>query len=296
MRILWVGWGDLGQRATPGLVAAGHEVVALRRSPIDAPPDGVIPVQGDLAAPDGLQLPAGIEACIVTLTPDNRDRAGYEQAYLDTLASLHPLLEAQGFSSDPPLQGDEATHAGRDDPPRLRLVFASSTAVYGEDDGSWVEEAASTSPSRFNGEVMLEAERRVLAHAGTHGVVARLGGIYGPGRERLIRSVLAGTPASRKWTNRIHSDDAAAALVHLATIAAPLVPDVVNVVDREPARKHDVVAFLAGELGVPVPPVDDDDAAGKRVDGTRLVTTGFRHRHPTHREGYRHLLSHPEPD
>jgi nucleoside-diphosphate-sugar epimerase len=288
MRILWAGWGDLGQRATPGLVAAGHEVVALRRSPMDTPPDGVVAVQGDLAAPRGLQLPPGIEACIVTLTPDSRDRAGYEQAYLTSLTNLHALVEDQGLPVDPGphREGERGL---------LRLVFASSTAVYGVDDGSWVEEAASTSPSRFNGEVMQEAERRVLAHGGTHGVVARLGGIYGPGRRRLVRAVKAGRPASRKWTNRIHSDDAAAALVHLATIAAPLVPDVVNVVDREPARKHDVVTFIAEELGVPAPDVDDDVARGKRVDGTRLVTTGFEHGYPTYREGYRQVLAARDP-
>lgn len=288
MRILWVGWGDLGQRATPRLVAAGHEVVALRRSPIDAPPDGVVALQGDLVAPSGLQLPPGIEACIVTLTPDSRDRAGYEEAYLTSLTNLHALLEDEGLLEDPGPQQEA-------DRGRVRLVFASSTAVYGVDDGSWVEEAASTSPSRFNGEVMQEAERRVLAHGGTHGVVARLGGIYGPGRRRLVTSVQAGRPASRKWTNRIHSEDAAAALVHLATIAAPLVPDVVNVVDREPARKHDVVTFIAEELGVPVPELDDDGARGKRVDGTRLVTTGFEHQYPTYREGYRQLLAADDP-
>lgn len=279
MRILWVGWGDLGQRATPHLTAAGHEVVALRRSPIESAPDGVVPLQGDLLAPAGLRLPSGIEACIVTLTPDTRDRAGYEAAYVTSMANLYVLLEVESSADNSRPQ---------------RLVFASSTAVYGEDDGSWVEEAASTSPSGFNGEVMRTAEGQVLAHPGTHGVVARLAGIYGPGRERLVRSAEAGRSASRKWTNRIHSDDAAAALVHLATSARPMVPDVVNVVDREPARKHDVVAFIAAELGLPTPPVDEDGSLGKRVDGTRLVSTGYRHRYPTYREGYRHVLSHLE--
>ena len=166
MRILWAGWGDLGTRATTALVDAGHEVVALRRSPIEDPPPGVIGLVGDLAAPGELMLPTGIEACIVTLTPDTRDPAGYTTAYVTTVANLHRLLEGQDRSTNPQ---------------PVRVVFASSTAVYGQDDGSWVEEAGSTSPSRFNGEVMLEAEEQVLRNDGTQGVVARLGGIYGPG-------------------------------------------------------------------------------------------------------------------
>ncbi len=281
MRILWAGWGDLGMRATTGLVAAGHEVLALRRSAIENPPPGVTGLVGDLAAPGDLTLPAGIEACIATLTPDTRDRAGYETAYVDTMANLHRLLEVDGESSNPR---------------PVRVVFASSTAVYGQDDGSWVSEGGSTTPTGFNGEVMLDAEARVLAHNATQGVVARLGGIYGPGRDRLIRSVREGRQTSQKWTNRIHSDDAAAVLVHLATAADPLVPDIVNVVDCQPARKQEVTDFIAAALGVPAPRVGTDDDAtpgdrGKRVDGSRLLTTGFVHRHPTFREGYATLLA-----
>lgn len=275
MKILWTGWGALGARATPALVAAGHTVVALRRSPITSAPDGVIPLIGDLNAPDGLTLPSGIDTCIITLTPDTRDRAGYESAYVAGVANLYRLLDS---------------HTTENKAQPLRVVFSSSTAVYGQNDGSWAEESASTSPSQFNGEVIRRAEQQILAHDGTHGVVARLGGIYGPGRDRLIRSVRNHKRSSTKWTNRIHSDDAAAALAHLATADRALVPDVVNVVDRLPARKIDVTDFIAHELGVPAPPADEDDA-GKRVDGTRLVTTNFVHTYPTFREGYRQVIA-----
>lgn len=277
MKILWAGWGDLGARATPALVGAGHSVVALRRSPIMPVPDGVTPLISDLNAPDGLSLPTGIDTCIITLTPDTRDRAGYESAYVAGVANLQLLLESYG--------GDTNAQP-------LRVVFASSTAVYGQNDGSWVEESASTSPSRFNGEVIQRAEQQLLAHDGTHGVVARLGGIYGPGRDRLIRSVRNQERSSATWTNRIHSDDAAAALAHLAMADRALVPDVVNVVDRLPARKVDVTDFIAHELGVPAPPATNDQAdTGKRVDGSRLVTTNFVHTFPTFREGYRDVIA-----
>lgn len=281
MKILWVGWGDLGHRAVGGLVAAGHEVVALRRSPVEHPPPGVHPLVGDLASPSGLHLPSGIGACIITLTPDVRDRAGYEAAYGAAVHNLYSLLEGD-IRATLPRPGDEG----------IRVVFASSTAVYGQDGGEWVNETSSTSPSRFNGAVMRDTEQFVTTHDGTRGVVARLGGIYGPGRDRLVRATEQGRPASRKWTNRIHADDAARALVHLATSPTPMVPDVVNIVDTQPARKHEVVAFIAGELGIAPPPLDDDTHLGKRVDGSRLLTTGFTHEFPTHREGYRDVLAH----
>lgn len=139
---------------------------------------------------------------------------------------------------------------------------------------------------------MRAAEDAILDAPHVAGVVARIGGIYGPGRERLLRTAVRSTPVSARWTNRIHADDAARALVHLATAPPPLVPDVVNVVDREPARKHDVVSFIAQELGVTAPPLDADDTSqGKRVDGTRLLTTGFTHEYPTYREGYRDIIA-----
>lgn len=275
MRILWVGWGDLARRASASLLAAGHELLALRRSPIDDPPRGVIPVRGDLAAPGGLQLPADIQACVMTLTPDTRDVAGYERAYLTTQDNLYSLLNSDALAPRVTLE---------------RFIFVSSTAVYGQDDGSWVEESTLTSPSSFRGTVMVGAEALAATAPAHRRVVARLAGIYGPGRDRLVRRIRRGEAVADRWTNRIHADDAGTALAHLVTAPDPLVPDVVNVVDTEPARTGDVTSFVAGLLGVPAPPVEAGDGVGKRVDGTRLLTTGFRHRHPTYREGYRALL------
>lgn len=273
MRLLWVGWGDLGAAATPALVQAGHEVVALRRSPIDNPPAGVIPLLGDLNAPEGLQVPGGVEACIVTLTPDTRDQVGYEHAYLHGLANLHVLLQGEIQLSNPPLE---------------RLIFVSSTAVYGQFRGERVTEAASTSPSRFNGRVMVRAER-LAASAKWPTTITRLSGIYGPGRTRLLDKVREGRSSRNAWTNRIHRDDAAAALVHV--VGLETAPDVVNVTDTEPATNDTVLSWLADQLDIPIPPIDDGPVGGKRVDGSRLASTGFTHRYPTFREGYADLLA-----
>lgn len=274
MRILWAGWGDLGRAATPALVGAGHEVVALRRHPIDDPPDGIIPLQGDLNAPEGLQLPSGVRACVVTLTPGTRDQEGYESTYVHCLANLHALLEDDTWRPEPPLE---------------RLVFTSSTAVYGQTGGAWVSEADSTSPSRFNGTVMRRAERLALS-ARWPTTVARLSGIYGPGRTRLLDKVRDGRSSRDRWTNRIHRDDAAAALVRLVT--ADDAPPIVNVTDTEPATNDTVLSWLADRMDLPTPPIDHGDGTpgGKRVDGSLLAATGFQHAYPTFREGYAAML------
>ncbi len=278
MRILWAGWGDLGAMATPALVAAGHEVVALRRHDLDDVPTGVIPLRGDLNAPAGLDLPPGVRACVVTLTPDTRDQAGYERAYLHALANLHVLVQGESCCTQPPLD---------------RLLFVSSTAVYGQDDTEWVDEQTSTSPSRFNGAVMVRAER-LAASARWPTTVVRLSGIYGPGRTRLLDKVREGRSSRNTWTNRIHRDDAAAAIVHLLGLADP--PPVVNVTDTEPATNDTVLSWLADRMGLPTPPIDNADeglagaTGGKRVDGSLLASTGFRHAYPTFREGYAAML------
>lgn len=268
MRVLWAGWGDLGAAASPALVAAGHEVVALRRHDVKDPPDGVIPLRGDLNAPADLDLPAGVRACVVTLTPDTRDQAGYEAAYVHALANLHALVEGE---------------KRRDEPPLERLLFVSSTAVYGQEDGSWVDEGASTSPSRFNGIVMARAER-LAASARWPTTVARLSGIYGPGRTRLLDKVREGRSSRNAWTNRIHRDDAASAIVHLLGMVDA--PPVVNVTDTEPATNDTVLTWLADRMGVPHPPVEVGPVGGKRVDGAILRSTGFTYRYPTFRDGY----------
>lgn len=273
MDLLWAGFGDLGHAALPALVARGHRVFGLRREPMEEPRRGLVPLRGDLHAPDGLAPLPPVQACIVTLTPDTRDLAGYERAYVHALANLHSLVEVQGSPSNPPLE---------------RLLFVSSTAVYGQHEAEWVAESASTSPSRFNGAVMLRAER-LAQSARWPTTVARLAGIYGPGRDRLLRKVMEGRPSTDRWTNRIHRDDAAAAIVHLLGLTEA--PPVVNVTDTEPATNREVLTWLAERMGQDAPPIEaSGPVGGKRVDGSLLRRLGFQHAHPTFRDGYAALL------
>ena len=156
-----------------------------------------------------------------------------------------------------------------------RILFVSSTAVYGDAGGGWIDESTTPEPGGFSGRIIREAEELLgsrLRGTGITPVVLRLGGIYGPGRTRLIDQVRGGSaviPAASRFTNRIHRDDAAAAIVHLCTMDA--VPGPVYLgVDNEPAELGEVLGFLAAELGLPQPASESD----RESDGGAVGAAG----------------------
>lgn len=178
-------------------------------------------------------------------------------------------------------------------PQPQRLLFTSSTAVYGQQAGEWVDESSPTEPADFAGQRLLEGEALVRS-APFPGTVLRLGGIYGPGRSSLIERARGGVSSASGYTNRIHRDDAAAALAHLA--ALPQVEGTLIGVDSEPALACEVLSWLAQRLELPAPrpgvvPSARAARGSKRCRNARLLATGFRFRYPTYREGYAALLA-----
>src|SRR5437762_6347861 len=99
-----------------------------------------------------------------------------------------------------------------------KMLFTSSTSVYAQRDGSWVTEESETKPARDTGRVLLETEKVMLDRGGT---VARLSGIYGPGRSALLSKFLAGTAIigleKNRFVNQVHRDDIASALFLLVS-------------------------------------------------------------------------------
>ena len=270
--VLIAGCGYLGTTLGLLLDRLGHEVWGLRRDPRGLPAP-LTPVAGDLTDPASLRLPE-VAWLVYAAAPGERTDAGYAAIYPRGLAHVLVAL-------------------GRG--PLERAVFVSSTAVYGDAGGDWVDEATTPVPDGFNGERLLEAEA-VLAAADVEGIAVRLGGIYGPGRTRLIESVLNGESdlpgGPRRYTNRIHRDDAALALAHLLELEQP--DPVYNGVDRDPASQEEVLTWLADRLDAPRPRTGGADAGSprgnKRVSSERLVASGFEFRYPSFREGYEALI------
>lgn len=278
MNVLIVGCGDLGGRAAKIALGRGDRVFGVRRD-VSRLPAGVEPVRGDVADGDHLQFPSGLDAMIYAVAASERTDEGYARAYPQGLSNS---LQALDQSS-----------------PGVPVVFVSSTAIYGEDEGRWVDEDTEPRPGRFQGVRMAEAEGVLRARG--RGTSLRLGGIYGPGRTRLIDTVRSGrfdpAPKVRQWTNRIHVDDAARAVLHALALQAEegLAPGTLNGVDEAPVIREEVLAFIAERLGVPGPALIDAHEesrpfSNKRVRGDRLLGSGFGHRYPTYREGYSALL------
>jgi nucleoside-diphosphate-sugar epimerase len=272
-RVLLAGCGDVGLRVARLLRAQGHEVFALRRHPPANGDDGIQWLAGDLASPATMAgLPAGITRLVYLPAPDARDRSMYEGVFLGGLRAMLAAL-------------DRAT--------LRRVLFVSSSAVYGDHAGGWVDEDTPARPPGFNGAVLLEAERWLDAQPAPSTVV-RLAGLYGPGRLQLVDRLRAGkvvVPRGKvHWANRIHVDDAAAAIAHLLVLpgARPLYLGV----DNSPLPLDVLYDHLAGLVGAPRPPAGPAPAGigSKRLCNARLRAGGFVPHWPDARQGYAALL------
>ena len=278
-RILVAGCGYVGMRAGELLAEAGHAVWGLRRRVALLPPC-IRPVAADLTDPSSLgELPAGLDEAVFCPSAGGKGGADhYRAVYVD---GLRLLLDRQ-HETDPPLR---------------RLLMVSSTGVYGQHRGEWVDETSITEPSMISGRSILEAER--LAGSFGRAVIVRLGGIYGPGRIRLIRSLRQGRAVCvrgrPRYLNQIHREDCAGVIEHLLALGRP--DPVYVAADDEPSSRLDVWRWLAARLGVAGPRVvdpGDPDApvearGNKRCRNTRLRRSGYRFRYPTFRDGYGEL-------
>lgn len=173
------------------------------------------------------------------------------------------------------------------------LLFTSSTSVYAQTGGEWVTEESPAEPERETGRILREAENVVLAHGG---IVARLAGIYGPGRSALLTKFLEDRAVvesgDERWINQIHRDDVAAALLHLVGQDAsdhfsPDPPRIFNVTDNHPISQGEAYAWLAAQLGRAMPspaespPQRKRGNGNKRVSSAKLQTLGWAPRYPT---------------
>ncbi|MCD6060689.1 MAG: oxidoreductase [Moraxellaceae bacterium] len=276
-KILIAGCGDVGSRLATRLAAEGHTVFGLRRAPFALP--GVTALSGDVTDPDSLRFPAGLDYLFVLLAPGESGEAAYRHIYFEGTRHVLAALVGQ----------------------RLRRVFwISSTSVYGQDDGSDVDETSPTEPASATARVLLESEALVRT-AAWPATVVRFAGIYGAGRLRLLRWVEAAKPVTAEppqWTNRIHADDAAGLLAFLLAQDARGVAlaDTYIGTDDEPAPQHEVLDWLADRCGLPRVPQVRAPAAGrnKRLRNARIRTLGYRFRYPDYRSGYAAVLQQPD--
>lgn len=261
--IIIAGAGDVGSRVASVLNNAEREVFSISRT-LRELPSGIQSVAADLNTGAGLtKLPQQADALVFCVAPDERTADAYRNLYVDGLLRL-------------------LTHSQF-----RRLIFISSTAVYAQDSGEWINEQSPAMADTFNGKVLREAET-VCGQYG-QGISLRLTGIYGPGRNWMQGRAQAGESGRAHWTNRIHVEDAVSAIVHVLEL--PSTNKLYCVNDDCPALESEVLAWLRmPEIGIE-PSRAEIQATGRRVCNGLLRATGWQPRYPDFREGYRHLFN-----
>ncbi|NWD05476.1 SDR family oxidoreductase [Pseudomonas gingeri] len=276
--VLIAGCGDVGSRLATRLLAQGWQVHGLRRS-ISRLPEGVLGVAGDLFAE---QRPAGwpsdpLDYLVYCAAATDHDEAGYRAAYVDGLQHVLDWLKQSGQQ------------------PR-RLLFVSSSSVYVQQQGEWVDETSPAEAEGYSGRLMLEAERLAL-DSGIPASRVRLTGIYGPGREWLLTQVRRGYRVAVEpplYGNRIHVDDAAGLLAFLlgADRAGKALEDCYIGVDDAPAPLAEVVGWLREYLGVTEWDAEASvrRTGSKRCSNARARALGWVPEYASYREGYAAIL------
>ncbi|MCY1176553.1 hypothetical protein D9M73_168300 [compost metagenome] len=177
-----------------------------------------------------------------------------------------------------------------------RIVFVSSSGVYGQQGGEWIDETSATEPGNFTGSVMLEAEQLAL-NSGLAASIVRLTGIYGPGRELMLNNVRKGYRVAVEpplYGNRIHAEDAAGLLACLLQTdeRGEAVQDCYIGVDDDPAPLAEVIAWLRERMGVTEWAAEGSvrRTGSKRCSNARARALGWVPQYPTFREGYAAML------
>jgi nucleoside-diphosphate-sugar epimerase len=273
MKILVVGAGYVGAACAEHFLAANENVLCRtlsERSALELRKKGLLAVSGDCSLEESWRdfrfRPDVVLYCPAT---GGGDAGAYRQTYV---------------------RGMEMTL--RHVPKEARLFYTSSTSVYAQDDGSWVDESSSLAPTAETSKVLLEAEQLAI---GAGGVALRLSAIYGPGRLALRDRLLNGSaqlPANgERVLNQIHRDDVVAAVEFL--LGQPDIRgEVFNVTDSYPATYRELYAWLCEKYRLPMPEQATGDTlkkrgfTNKRVGNKKLRVAGWQPKYPSFREGY----------
>jgi nucleoside-diphosphate-sugar epimerase len=254
-RAIVFGCGFVGCRTARLLAGAGWEAIGVTRSPESAAALASEPFTAlscDISSIEALAAAKSLYEPDLLISAVSSGRGGeeaYRAVYLQGIENAIDLLRPG------------------------RIIFVSSTSVYGQNDGSWVTESSRADPASPTSRILREAEIITFAHGG---IAARLAGIYGPGRSVLLRKFLNQTAViegdGSRYINQIHADDAASALLLIAEKNPPAGP--YNVVDDTPVSQLECYQWMAAALDQPMPPHGPIDPARKRGVTSKRISNG----------------------
>lgn len=283
MRALIVGCGYVGVPLGAELVRQGHEVFGVRRSTgrdAELKTVGIQPLAADITKPEDIAaLPGPFDWVVNTVSSTKGGVEEYRQVYLNGMRHLIDWLAAV--------------------PPK-KFVYASSTSVYGQTDGSVVKESSLTEPATETGKVLVEAEKALLAVVAGRkfpAVILRVAGIYGPDRGHLFQLYLKNEARiagkGERIINMIHRDDLVSVII--TALKSGRSGEIYNAVDDEPVAQIHFFRWLSETLGKWMPPfaTEEENAdrkrglTNKKVSSRRLkMELGCPFKYPTFRQGY----------
>ena len=235
--ILIIGCGDIGRRVAKLECASGNAVIALARSQSTVSrltSLDVTAIMGDLDRPESLATLSAIRVSTLYYFAPPPSHGCDDPRLPAALKALNPV--------HPPTQ----------------IVYISTTGVYGDCSGAWIDETHAINPRTDRAQRRVAAENRLREwsdETGAAHVVLRVPGIYGPGRlpaERIRQGVPVVREAESPWSNRIHSEDLAQACYVAARRGTP--GRIYNISDGHPSTMTDYFFKVADQLGFPRPP------------------------------------------
>ncbi len=285
MHVLIAGCGWLGQALASALHARGDRVTAVvrrgtSRAELERLGLGVLLL--DMSDPRSARaIPPDLDAILACQAPASGSVDAYRQTYIEVTTNLVEVCRSRSVRS---------------------LVYTGSTGVFAQRDGSDVDETTPTATEGEHGEVLVEAERLVLDAASRWTVpagVVRLSGLYGPGRVAIIDRVRSGElalgPGDNIWMNFCHRDDAVTTILAALDLGRP--GAIYHATDAEPARRRDVVSWIASRLGIEPPHAIEPSREGgrrgadRRIRGERTrAELGVKLAYPSFREGFAPFL------
>lgn len=273
-RVLVVGCGYIGSALAEILNTEKKTVWGVKRTPLSVLPDYPIHYL-DILSEEGLKkLPDDIQNVVYAVSPSGGSEQDYYRSYIEGVERLSTFLKTY--------------HDCR------RFILTSSTGAYEINDGSWVSEDSNFRKTKWKSRLLYDAERQVEVLWSDSSSV-RFGGIYGPGRNRMIQLAADGSTffdeQFPRYTNRIHRDDCAGFIAHLLSLNK--VENLYNGVDNDPCSRKDLFQWLSLSLNAPKPQshsLSDEErlqlGQGKRCSNKKLLNSGYELLYPSFRQGY----------
>ena len=269
MAHLIIGCGYLGQHVARLWRDQGKRVMALTRGRSDElRAQGIEPIVGDVMHRSSLTSLPEAEVVLYAVGFDRSAGRSFREVYVEGARNVLSALPAPG-----------------------RLIYVSTTSVYGQMNGEEVDETSPTEPREPNGRAALDAEN-VVRDRRPEAMVLRFAGIYGPGRVLRRIAIEKGESFAgdrEKWLNLIQVEDGAKAIAAAAERGSP--GETYLVSDGSPVRRREFYAYMAELLGAPPPvfsPGPTDEGGNRRVSNRKMIEfLGVLPRYPDYRAGLR---------